>query len=116
MSRKRWIWRQEAAVWCPGGRWGPRQTRVTECSHVLRAEDLYTALLKNDAPRVCAGASGTATFEVEGPALRHLGKSARTPSGGVGAYSCGALAVGRGARASICHLRHCGWPAAAAGD
>jgi hypothetical protein len=31
-------------VYCPGGRWGPRRVRVTDCAVVVRAEDLYTTL------------------------------------------------------------------------
>ena len=47
--RPRQIGRGDAAVSCPGGRWGRRRTRVTECWAVLRAEDAYTALLTGGA-------------------------------------------------------------------
>ena len=62
--RKRWIWPHEAAVSCPGGRWGRRRTRTTECCGVLRAEDVYTALLKDDARRVRPGAHGSAIYAI----------------------------------------------------
>lgn len=64
--RRRWITRAGAPVWCAGGRWGPRRVRVTECVSVLRAEDLYTALLKENASAVSPGAAGTASYTVEG--------------------------------------------------
>jgi hypothetical protein len=31
---------------CPSGRWGPRRCRVTECWATIRAEDVYTYLLR----------------------------------------------------------------------
>lgn len=40
--------------------------RVTECSSMLRAEDVYTALLRHDAALVRPGARGTSTYTVEG--------------------------------------------------
>jgi len=64
--RRRWIAAGDAAVWCPGGRWGPRRVRVTECYAVLKAEILYTELLKGDAERLAPGLAGTATYTVEG--------------------------------------------------
>lgn len=51
MGRRRSIARGETAVWCPGGRWGPRRTRVTECYGVVRAEDVYTALIFDNKDR-----------------------------------------------------------------
>jgi hypothetical protein len=63
--RRRSIGRGDAAVWCLAGRWGPRRTRTHECYSVLRAEDLYTALLKSDPVNVRAGAAGTATYSIE---------------------------------------------------
>jgi len=56
-------------VRCPGGRWGPRRTRTTECWTLLRAEDCYTALLKDNAAAVKPGAKGTATYTVGKRAL-----------------------------------------------
>ena len=64
--RPRRVRREDAPVWCPGGRWGPRRTRVTECWSLLRAEDVYTALLRDDASHVLPGARGTSTYTVEG--------------------------------------------------
>jgi hypothetical protein len=64
--RRRWVTRDHAPVWCPGGRWGPRRTRVTECRAILRAEEVYTALLEHNAAGVRAGARGTATYQLEG--------------------------------------------------
>ena len=64
--RRRWIYRHEAAVCCPGGRFGPRRTRVSECCSVIRAEDVYTERLKDKAERMRPGAAGTMEFTVEG--------------------------------------------------
>ena len=64
--RPRRVGREDAPVWCPGGRWGPRRTRVTECWAVLRAEEVYTAMLLDDASRVRPGARGATTYTVEG--------------------------------------------------
>ena len=60
------ISRADAAVTCPTGRWGRRRVRVTECWAVLRAEELYTALLRDDAKAVAPGARGTVTYTPEG--------------------------------------------------
>lgn len=62
--RPRQIGRGDAAVSCPGGRWGRRRTRVTECWAALRAEDNYTALLRDDATAVKPGARGTVTWTI----------------------------------------------------
>lgn len=65
MSRRRSIRQFDAAVWCPGGRFGGRRVRVSECVTTLRAEDLYTALLADgDRLRVRPGARGTATYQI----------------------------------------------------
>jgi hypothetical protein len=64
--RKRWISRGDVSVWCPAGRWGPRRTRVTECWAVLRAEDLYTDMLRRDAVAVRPGARGHVTYTLTG--------------------------------------------------
>ena len=53
------------AVWCPLGRWGPRRTRVTECWSMVRAEDVYTALLRDDVTKMRPGARGSVTFTLE---------------------------------------------------
>jgi hypothetical protein len=64
--RQRRVTAAEAPVWCPRGRWGPRRVRTTECHSVLRAEDVYTALVKEDPPRVRPGARGSATYTAKG--------------------------------------------------
>jgi hypothetical protein len=61
---RRWITREDALVSCPGGRWGRRRTRVTECWAVLTAEVLYTWLLESDQPMV-AGGRGSAIWHVD---------------------------------------------------
>ena len=64
-----------------GGRWGPRRVRVTECVLVIKAEEIYTVLLRQGmdvrpgvagrslgcagklalhVPRVCGGECGLA--------------------------------------------------------
>ena len=48
------------------GERGRRRLLVTECWSVLRAEDVYTALLQRDAAMVAPGAKGTATYIIEG--------------------------------------------------
>ena len=54
--------RVDADAWCPSGRWGPRRVRVSECWAVLRAEDLYTALLRDDLSRARPGARGEVSW------------------------------------------------------
>jgi hypothetical protein len=44
--RRRYITREDAAVSCPGGRWGRRRTRVTECVAIVLAEEVYTELIR----------------------------------------------------------------------
>jgi len=64
-THRRWILpSREARVWCPAGRWGPRRTRAEECWSTVKAEVVYTSLLKHDASKVRPGAQGTATFEL----------------------------------------------------
>jgi hypothetical protein len=48
---------------------GRRRVRVTECWSVLRAEDLYTALIRDRQGRTQPGARGTSTFTVGGRTL-----------------------------------------------
>jgi hypothetical protein len=57
---------RDAAVWVASGRWGPRRVRVTECFAVLRAEDVYTGLLREDAARVRPGARGFVKWTLPG--------------------------------------------------
>ena len=64
-QRRRWITPADAAVWCPDGRWGRRRTRVTECWALLRAENLYTSLLRGP-ESVSAGDHGEVTWTLGG--------------------------------------------------
>ena len=63
--RRRWITQADAAVSCPSGRWGRRRTRVTECWAVLRAENVYTSLLRGSEP-VAAGDCGEVAWTLPG--------------------------------------------------
>jgi hypothetical protein len=60
--------RANAPVSC-AGRWGRRRARVTECWAVLRAEDCYTAMLRDNAPRVKPGAKGSVQWSFPGRSL-----------------------------------------------
>jgi hypothetical protein len=53
-------------VRAPGGRWGPRRVRTSECYSVLKAEDWYSALLADDATRLGPGSQGSGTVTVGG--------------------------------------------------
>jgi hypothetical protein len=46
----------DAAVWCPSGRWGPKRVRVTRCWATLKAESVYTGLLRDNPARMTARA------------------------------------------------------------
>lgn len=48
---------------CPGGRWGRRRVRVTECWYTLRAEVLYTELLESH-PSCGPGLAGSADLTI----------------------------------------------------
>jgi hypothetical protein len=69
-ARRRWILPHQAAVSCPGGRWGRRRTRVTECWTILKAEDFYTQLLREDAAKVRPGAAGSAIYTLKAEVYR----------------------------------------------
>ena len=56
---------QDAAVWT-GGRWGPRRIKVSECRAVLKAEEIYTDLLRDDSSRVRPGGRGTVEWTLSG--------------------------------------------------
>lgn len=58
----------ELRVYACGNR-GRHRVRVTQCWAVLRAEDVYTALLRDNLSRLRPGAAGTATWHVEGREL-----------------------------------------------
>src|SRR4051812_48648683 len=62
--QRRWIHPNEAAVSCPGGRWGRRRTRVSECWGVLTAENCYTEMLAGDREHVKPGAKGEVTMSL----------------------------------------------------
>ena len=60
--RRRWIRPgTDAQAWCSGGRWGPRRVRTNECLAILRAEDWYTAILRDSPGRLGPGSRGTGT-------------------------------------------------------
>ena len=63
--RPRWAPPHDLRAYASGRR-GRRRVRVTECWSVLRAEEVYTALLQHDASRVRPGARGTTTYTAEG--------------------------------------------------
>jgi hypothetical protein len=46
---------QHAHVWVSSGRWGPRRVRDTECWAILRAEDVYTDLLRRSLNKLTIG-------------------------------------------------------------
>ena len=56
----------DVAVHITCGRWGSRRVRVTECAAVLKAEDVYTALLRDEAQVVMQGASGSLDLSISG--------------------------------------------------
>jgi hypothetical protein len=65
-GRKRYVTTAEAPARCPGGRWGPRRVRTNECWALVRAEDLYSQLLKTDPASSAPGAAGEARFSMGG--------------------------------------------------
>lgn len=56
----------DAAVWISSGRWGPKRVRVTQCWAVLKAEDVYTGLLRANASRTRPGERGWCDWELSG--------------------------------------------------
>ncbi len=112
--RPRRIDGSRVSVCCPGGRWGPRRTRVTECYAVLRAEDVYTAILKDTTKGAAPGARGSATYTVEGPpGQRGLGSASErcvAPRKGVPAISVPRFQV---PCLPLRHLRRCSVPGTA---
>lgn len=64
-ARRRYILPYEARVWC-SGRWGRRRVRDTQCHAVVRAEDVYTAMLKDHPPPAGAKRAGRATCTLDG--------------------------------------------------
>lgn len=66
----------DAAVWCPSGRWGPKRVQVSLCLAVLRAEDAYTGLLRDDAARARPGARGSVEWTVRSRSGRSASLSA----------------------------------------
>lgn len=55
----------DADAWVSSGRWGPRRVRVEDCA-TLRAEDVYTDLLRGDPESVRPGLCGLAKWTVFG--------------------------------------------------
>ena len=66
---------EDAAVWCPDGRFGPKRIRVEQC-RALRAEDVYTGLLRENAARTKPGAYGWLMWTVEDSSGRSVPLSA----------------------------------------
>jgi hypothetical protein len=67
MARRRYIRPgQEAPVWTNSGRWGPKRVQVTQCWATLKAEDVYTGPLRDDAARARPGARGTLEWRLSG--------------------------------------------------
>ncbi len=69
--RKRSIDRFTAPVWCPGGRWGGRRVRTSECEMQIRSETVYIELLKQAAQgqQLGPGSRGTVTYQWNGREL-----------------------------------------------
>ena len=65
-ARRRFITSGDALISIPSGRWGPKRVRVTRADAVLKAEDLYTGLLRRDVSRVFPGASGRVGWSAAG--------------------------------------------------
>ena len=64
---RRYIWPgEDAAVWIESGRWGPKRVKVSQCWAALRAEDVYTGLLRDDAKRARPGARGVLSWTLAG--------------------------------------------------
>ena len=63
---RRWVTREHADVWNPGGRFGPRRVRVNECWFVLKAENVYTEAMAYDASKFAPGSRGTAAYTLGG--------------------------------------------------
>lgn len=66
--RQRYVDRWQAPIWCPGGRWGPRRVRTSECRLRVRGEDVYTTLIRKAArgERLGPGCCGTVTYKHAG--------------------------------------------------
>jgi hypothetical protein len=56
----------DAGVWISSGRWGPKRVRVTQCWAVLRAEDVYTGLLRTASGRTQPGERGEVAWSPDG--------------------------------------------------
>ena len=104
----------ELPVYVCGAR-GRRRVRVTECWSQVRAEDVYTALLKDDAARVAPGPQERRRSTLRVEATSPNGKCARTPSGGAAGCSCGVPAASFVARGCTCPWKRPGWRADNAG-
>ena len=65
MDRRRYIRPGlDAAVWVSSGRWGPKRITDAQCWAVLRAEDVYTGLLRDDVARARPGAHGWLNWQL----------------------------------------------------
>jgi hypothetical protein len=67
-ARRRYVNRENTPVTC-AGRWGPKRVRVTQCWAVLAAEDLYTALMRDNLTRMRPGCHGSLKWTLPGKSL-----------------------------------------------
>jgi hypothetical protein len=56
----------DAAVWIASGRWGPKRVKVTQCWAVLKAEDVYTDLLRDNPAGTRPGRHGDLDWRLPG--------------------------------------------------
>jgi hypothetical protein len=57
---------RDVPVWIASGRWGPKRIRVSQCPVVLRAEAVYTGLLRDNHQQARPGAEGSLSCTFEG--------------------------------------------------
>ena len=103
-GRRRSISRQDAPVWCPGGRWGGRRVRTNECQMRVRCEDLYVALLREQ-PKGNVSVQGAAErLPIGSRGANWLSRGRHAPIRSGGSVECflGALNASGSALGSIC--------------
>jgi hypothetical protein len=60
---------EDAHAWSPSGRWGPKRVQVEQCFATLRAEDLYTRLIRDNRAKARPGAQGSLEWSLPGRSL-----------------------------------------------